>query len=229
MSKKEFIKTVNLKKVYKTEEGKVEVLKGINFSMEKGNMVAIMGPSGSGKSTFLHLLGGIDIPTDGKVFIDGKDLYKLNEDQKAYLRNKKIGFVFQFHYLLPEFTALENVMIPALLYENNEKEIKNRAINILEKLHLKDRLNHKPSQLSGGQQQRVAIARALINNPDIIIADEPTGNLDSENTKSVMEILKNLNRKNKVSIIIATHDVDIARYCNHTYYMKDGILYDTNS
>ena len=220
------IEAKNLKKVYKTDEGYVEALKGINFSMEKGDMVAVMGPSGSGKSTFLHLIGGIDIPTEGQVFIEGKDIYSMNEDKKAVFRNKTIGFIFQFHYLLPEFTALENVMIPKLLYENNEKKVKEEAIKILEKLNLGDRLNHKPSQLSGGQQQRVAIARALINKPSIIIADEPTGNLDSENSKVVMEILQSLNKENNVSIVIATHDVDIAKYCYHTYYMKDGLLYD---
>jgi lipoprotein releasing system ATP-binding protein len=224
-----FIEVKNLKKIYQTEEGKVEALKGVNFSMEKGDMIAIMGPSGSGKSTFLHLLGAIDIPTEGEIFIKGKNIYKMKDDEKATFRNKNIGFVFQFHYLLPEFTALENVMIPKLLYEKNEKEVRKNAIEILEKLNLGDRLNHKPSQLSGGQQQRVAIARALINNPDIIIADEPTGNLDSENTKTVMEIFKKLNTEKKVSIVIATHDIDIAKYCYHTYYMKDGVLYDNKT
>ena len=223
------IETKNLKKVYKTDEGYVEALKGINFSMEKGQMVAVMGPSGSGKSTFLHLLGGIDIPTEGQVLVNGKDIYSMKEDEKAVFRNKTIGFVFQFHYLLPEFTALENVMIPKLLYEKNEKKVKEEAVKILKKLNLGDRLNHKPSQLSGGQQQRVAIARALINNPSIIIADEPTGNLDSENTKIVMEILQSLNKEHNVSIVIATHDVDIAEYCYHTYYMKDGFLYDNKA
>lgn len=221
-----FIKVENLKKIYKTEEGQVEALKGINFQAEKGSMIAIMGPSGSGKSTFLHLIGAIDKPTEGKVFIDGKDIYSISEEQLALFRNKKLGFVFQFHYLLPEFTALENVAMPMLIYENNEKKAYEKAKDILKKLNLEDRLNHKPSQLSGGQQQRVAIARALINNPEIIIADEPTGNLDSENSRIVMEILKNLNKEHNVSIIIATHDIDIARYCNDIYYMKDGLLYD---
>lgn len=221
-----FIKTENLKKIYKTEEGYVEALKGINIEIEKGKMIAIMGPSGSGKSTFLHLLGGIDKPTEGKIFIKGKDLYKMSEKEIAHFRNKNLGFVFQFHYLLPEFTAIENVAIPAIISQKSEKEAIKKAKNILKNLNLEDRLYHKPSQLSGGQQQRVAIARALINNPEIIIADEPTGNLDSENSKIVMEIFKKLNKEYNVSIIIATHDIDIAKYCNHIYYMKDGLLYD---
>lgn len=221
-----FIKVENLKKIYKTEEGQVEALKGVNFKMDNGKMVAIMGPSGSGKSTFLHLLGAIDKPTEGKVYVEDKDIYKMSEKELAFFRNKKLGFVFQFHYLLPEFTALENVAIPKMIYEIDEKKAYLKAKDILEKLNLGNRLHHKPSQLSGGQQQRVAIARALINQPEIIIADEPTGNLDSENSKIVMEIMKKLNEEHNVSIIIATHDIDIAKYCNDIYYMKDGLIYD---
>jgi len=221
-----FVKAENLKKIYKTEEGYVEALKGVNIEIEKGKMIAIMGPSGSGKSTLLHLLGGIDKPTEGKVFIKGKDIYQMSEKEIAYFRNRNLGFVFQFHYLLPEFTALENVAIPAIISQKNEKVAIKKAKEILRKLKLEDRLYHKPSQLSGGQQQRVAIARAIINEPELLIADEPTGNLDSENSKIVMEILKNLNEEHNVSIIIATHDIDIAKYCSHIYYMKDGLLYD---
>lgn len=222
------LKAENIKKVFVGDNEKVEALKGVNFSLEKGEMVAIMGPSGSGKSTLLHILGTIDTPTEGKVYINDKDVFSLSEKQLARLRNKEIGFVFQFHHLLPEFTALENVALAYLLYKNNKKEAFKKAEEILTKLGLKDRLNHKPSQLSGGQQQRVAIARAIINRPSIIIADEPTGNLDSENSKKVMEILKELNEKDNVSIVIATHDIDVAKYCQYIYYMKDGLIFSKN-
>jgi len=225
----EVIKTVNLKKVFKKENENIEVLKGINFSLNKGDFVSIMGPSGSGKSTFLHIIGTIDTPTEGKVYINNEDVFSLNEKKLARLRNKEIGFVFQFHHLLPEFTTLENVALTHILYNKNKKEALEKAKEILVNLGLKDRLHHKPSELSGGQQQRVAIARAIINRPSIIIADEPTGNLDSENSKKVMEIFRTLNEKYNVSIVIATHDIDIAKYCHHIYYMKDGQLINKNS
>jgi len=214
----------NLKKVFKTEGQEVEALKGVNLKVQKGKMVAIMGPSGSGKSTLLHLLGTIDKPTEGKVFIDGEDVYNLPEKKLAKLRNKKIGFVFQFHHLLPEFTAVENVMMPSLLAGEPEKKAKEKAVSLLKRLGLENRLNHKPSQLSGGQQQRVAIARAVINKPIVILADEPTGNLDSENSQKVMEIFKELNKQYSVSIVIATHDEEVAGFCDEIRYMKDGIL-----
>jgi ABC-type lipoprotein export system ATPase subunit len=191
-------------------------------------MVALMGPSGSGKTTFLHILGTIDIPTQGKVYINDQDVFSLPQKKLAKLRNKEIGFVFQFHHLLPEFTALENTAFPYLIYNKNRKEAFQRAEEILVRLGLKDRLHHKPSQLSGGQQQRVAIARAVINKPSIILADEPTGNLDSENSEKVMKIFKELNEKDNVSIVIATHDVDVAKYCNDIYYMKDGLIMSKN-
>ncbi len=220
----EVIRTLNLRKVYLLENEKVEALKGINISVKQGEMIALMGPSGSGKSTMLHLLGGIDKPTDGKVFIKNKDIFSLNDKELSIFRNKHIGFVFQFHYLLPEFTVLENVMLPVQIY--NRKGAKEKAEKILRLLGLDHRLHHKPAQISGGEQQRTAIARAVVNEPDIILADEPTGNLDSENAKKVMEIFKKMNKENNVSIIIATHDPEVAGYCSKIFYLKDGQIQD---
>ncbi|WP_297454857.1 ABC transporter ATP-binding protein [Persephonella sp.] len=216
------IKTENLRKVYHLEGAEINALKGINLEIEDGEMVALMGPSGSGKSTLLHLLGGIDIPTGGKVFIKGKDIFHLPEKQLSRFRNENIGFVFQFHYLLPEFTALENVMLPAEIYK--KKEAEKKAKEILVRLGLEHRLEHRPSQMSGGEQQRVAIARAIINNPEILLADEPTGNLDSENSKIVMNILKEMNEKYSVTMVIATHDMEVAEYCSRIIKLKDGKL-----
>jgi ABC-type lipoprotein export system ATPase subunit len=218
------IKTENLKKIYFLEGAYIEALKGINIEIYKGEMVALMGPSGSGKSTLLHLVGGIDIPTEGKVYIHEVDIFSLNEKKLSIFRNENIGFVFQFHYLLPEFTALENVMFPLQIYSKRDAEKKAR--DILDKLGLSHRINHKPSQMSGGEQQRVAIARAIVNQPSVLIADEPTGNLDSRNTEIVMKILREMNDKDNVTIIIATHDMDVADYCKRRIYLKDGSLID---
>ena len=219
----EVLKAENLKKVYKLENEVVEALKGISFSLRRGEMIALMGPSGSGKSTLLHLLGGIDKPTEGKVLINGKDIFALDEKKLAVFRNRHIGFVFQFHYLLPEFSVLENVMLPMQIYSRGGED---RAKEILRLLGLEHRLNHKPAQISGGEQQRVAIARAVINEPDIILADEPTGNLDSKNAHRVMEIFTEMNHKKNVSIVIATHDREIAEYCSKIVYLKDGNIED---
>ncbi|WP_456393493.1 ABC transporter ATP-binding protein [Persephonella sp.] len=216
------IKTENLVKRYTLEGTFIEALKGINLTVEMGEMVALMGPSGSGKSTLLHILGGIDLPTEGRVYIDGQDIFSLGEKKLAKFRNEKIGFVFQFHYLLPEFTALENVMIPVQIY--NRDRAREKAEEILVRLGLQHRLNHKPSQMSGGEQQRVAIARAVVNQPSLILADEPTGNLDSKNTAVVMELLRELNEKNNVSMVIATHDREVAEYCDRIIFLKDGVL-----
>lgn len=214
----------NVKKVYKNAQEEVWALKGINLEIEKGQMIAVMGPSGSGKSTLLHIIGGIDYPTEGRVLINGQQINNLNDKQLSKFRNENIGFVFQFHYLLPEFTALENVMIPMEI--KGEKNVKEKAIDILTKFNLQHRLNHKPPQLSGGEQQRVAIARAVANQPSLLIADEPTGNLDSQNAKNVIMLFKELNEKKGMTIIIATHDIEIAKYCKYIYYMKDGMLAD---
>jgi len=222
------IQARGLRKVYKTEYEEVEALKGVDLDIKRGEIVAVMGPSGSGKSTLLHLLGGIDSPTAGKVYIDGKDIFKMKDTALARFRNKNIGFVFQFHYLLPEFTALENVLIPSQFYKyKREEESRERAVRLLRELNLGHRLEHRPSQLSGGEQQRVSIARAIINEPLIVIADEPTGNLDTGNARVVMEIFKRLNEKNGVSIIIATHDELVASYCSRIIKMKDGMIVST--
>lgn len=215
--------TKSIKKVYKTEGNSDTIaLKGVDLQIEKGDMVAIMGPSGSGKSTLLHIIGGIDIATSGEVLIEGTDIYKLEDKELSRFRNENIGFVFQFHYLLSEFTALENVAIP--LQIKGDKDAIKKATDILEKLGLGHRLNHKPPMLSGGEQQRVAIARAIVNNPKILIADEPTGNLDSENAKNVINLIKDISEKNLMTVIIATHDIEIAKYCRYIYYLKDGII-----
>ncbi len=221
-----FIVGKNLSKVYQLEGGeKVEALKGVNLEIRKGEMLALMGPSGSGKSTLLNLLGGIDKPTKGEVFINGKNINRMKDRELAKFRNKNIGFVFQFHYLLPEFTALENVIIPTQFYRYMKpKDAEKKARKLLSKLNLKDRVYHRPSQMSGGEQQRVAIARAVINEPEIILADEPTGNLDTANTEVVMDIFTELNREKNITIVIATHDDFVASFCNRIVKLKDGVI-----
>ncbi len=216
------IKVKNLKKVYKTDGGTVTALKGVNFEIKKGDMIAIMGPSGSGKSTLLHLIGGVDFPTEGDIFIAGRNINNFDDEKLSKFRNENIGFVFQFHYLLPEFTAFENVAIP--LQIANKKNFKDKVLETLTLLGLKERINHLPSELSGGEQQRVAIGRAIINNPKILIADEPTGNLDSENAKNVIMLFKKLNQEYNMTVIIATHDIEIAKYCNYIYFLRDGLI-----
>ncbi len=222
MDKKTILKAENLEKVYMSEGEPVRALKGINLEIPEGDMVAIMGPSGSGKSTLLHLLGGIDVPTKGTVKIENTDIFNLLEKDLAKFRNKNIGFVFQFHHLLPEFSALENVIMPLLIYKQKNAEKKGKEI--LQKLSLSHRINHKPSQLSGGEQQRVAIGRAIINNPKILLADEPTGNLDKKNTETVIKILKDMNHQFNTTIVLATHDIAVAKNCNYIYYIEDGLI-----
>lgn len=212
--------TLGLKKIYTGINSDTLALEGIDLEIEVGDMVAITGPSGSGKSTLLHIIGGIDNPTEGEVLVEGKNIFSLNDKELSKFRNENIGFVFQFHYLLSEFTALENVAIPLQL--KSDKLAMKKAEDLLIKLGLGDRLHHKPSMLSGGQQQRVAIARAIITKPKILIADEPTGNLDSKNAINVMELIKELSQKNGMTVIIATHDIEIAKYCRYIYYLKDG-------
>ena len=198
------------------------------MELRKDDVIAIVGPSGAGKSTLLHILGGIDKPSSGKVFLDSSDFYSLDDIKRAKFRNQKIGFVFQFYHLLPDFTALENVMLPALIKiresGGKKQEVKNRAEILLEDVGLGKRMHHRPSELSGGEQQRVAIARALVNNPKALLCDEPTGNLDSEMGLEILNILFNLNKKNKTAIVIVTHDKEIARRANRIVEMKDGVL-----
>ncbi len=212
----------NLHKIYKDGKEELHVLKGVSLELRKDEVVAIVGPSGAGKSTLLHILGGIDKPSSGKVFLDNSDFYNLDDVKRARFRNQKIGFVFQFYHLLPDFTALENVMLPGLIKAS--KNIKNMAEILLEDVGLRNRMHHRPGELSGGEQQRVAIARALINNPKVLLCDEPTGNLDSEMGLEILDILFGLNKKNKTAIVIVTHDKEIAKRAHRIVDMKDGKL-----
>ena len=201
--------------------GSLVVLKEINLNIKKGEFVAITGPSGSGKSTIMHLVGALDTPSYGNIYLKEKNIRKMSETSLAILRGKTIGFIFQQFNLLPTFSALENVMIPMELVDLPDKEAKNRAEKLLSSLGLGDRMNHKPTELSGGQQQRVAIARALANDPEVILADEPTGNLDSKTGKFVMDFLEKLNEKGK-TIILVTHELDLVSYASRVIYIKDG-------
>ncbi len=200
----------------------VEALKNVSLDIEQGEMVAIIGPSGSGKSTMMHILGGLDRPDSGEVFVDEESLSKLSQRKLADYRNKKIGFIFQTFNLQPDLTSIENVELPLIIAGKNSKERKKLAKEALTKVGLGDRLKHKPNELSGGQRQRVSIARALVNSPKIIFADEPTGNLDSKTGANVLELLKKLNKDEGVTIIIVTHDNDIAEQCDRIVRMKDG-------
>lgn len=202
----------------------LEVLKGIDFSCAKGEIVAIMGASGAGKSTLLQILGTLSTPDSGSLSIDGTDVLSLRGGELSAFRGRKIGFVFQFHHLLPEFTALENVMMPALIAGQPEKTARKRAGELLDELGLAERAEHKPSQLSGGEQQRVAIARALINDPAVIFADEPTGNLDSVTKKEIQQLFLDLRASHGQSIVIVTHDPELASACDRCLNMKDGLF-----
>lgn len=218
------IKLDNVWKIYKMGEVKVIALRGLNLEIKKGEFVAIMGPSGSGKSTAVNMVGALDIPTKGKIYLEKHDISKLTESDLAQIRGKKIGFIFQQFNLLNTLSALDNVALP-MVFQNIEKEKRiERATNILEKVDLGDRLDHKPTELSGGQQQRVAIARSLANDPEVILADEPTGNLDSTTGETVMSFLDNLNRKEGKTIIMVTHDKNIANHANRIEYLKDGMV-----
>ena len=214
------IEVKNLCKVYGSGETKVEALKNINLNIEQGEFVAIVGPSGSGKSTLLHLLGGVDKPSSGEVIIKGESIYKLKEKELSILRRRKLGFVFQFFNLIPVLTAEENIEMPVLLDGNKiDKKYMNELLKLL---GLEERRNHHPSELSGGQQQRVSIGRALANKPSIILADEPTGNLDSKNSKEVLELLKYCSKKYNQTLILITHDVNIAKSADRVVTIEDG-------
>lgn len=209
--------------IYKSY-GQIQVLKGLSLSVQPGEIVALFGSSGAGKSTFLQILGTLDQPDSGKIFFEGKEISALKESQKAKFRNQQLGFVFQFHHLLPEFTALENVCIPAWIDGKSYAAARKRASELLEMLHLSHRIGHMPSQLSGGEQQRVAIARALMNQPSLILADEPTGNLDSANANDIFNLVVSLSRELKVTFIIATHQEHFARSADRCIRMKDGLI-----
>jgi len=202
--------------------GELEILKGVDLEISEGEIVSIVGSSGAGKTTLLTILGTLDRPTSGEVLINNTAITGLNDKKLAMFRNQNIGFVFQFHQLLPEFTALENVCIPGLIAKRNRKELEHKANELLELFNLRDRLNHKPSELSGGEQQRVAVARALINNPKVIFADEPSGNLDSKNASELHQLFFTLRDAYKQTFVIVTHNNEFAKMADRTFTMRDG-------
>lgn len=218
------VKCSGLSKSYDDGVSKIDVLREVDLQVNAAEMVAIVGSSGSGKSTLLHLLGGLDKPTAGQVSIAGRDIFELGEVEKCRLRNQYLGFVYQFHHLLPEFTALENVCMPLLIGRAEPAEAKSKAEHLLELVGLKDRLQHKIGELSGGERQRVAIARALVANPLCVLADEPTGNLDPRNAEKVLELFFDLQKKYQTSVIIVTHDMGIAKKAQRAMRLEDGRL-----
>ena len=218
----EILRVENLNKSYGKGEAKVEALKNVNLSINKGEFVVIVGPSGSGKSTLLHLIGGVDKPTSGKVFINDVDIYNLKEKDLSIFRRRNVGLIYQFYNLIPVLSAKENILLPAEL--DNRKIDKEYLDDLLNTLGLKERENHLPNELSGGQQQRTSIGRALINRPAIVLADEPTGNLDSKNSKEVIELLKLSVKKYKQTLIMITHDINIALQAERVITIEDGII-----
>ena len=212
------LKCENINKFYQEGENQTQVLKGVSFSMEPAELVAIVGSSGSGKSTLLHTLGGLDQPSSGEVFINGQSLQKTSANELSALRNRYLGFVYQFHHLMADFTALENVMMPMLIGHQNKTEAKDRAEKMLSAVGL------SPSALSGGERQRVAIARALVNNPSLVLADEPTGNLDHKTTESIFELIQQLNQEQNIAFLLVTHDMGLAEKLSRRLVMQDGIL-----
>ena len=216
-----------LSKTFNDGRNQVEVLKGLDFSIHEGEFVSIIGASGSGKSTLLHILGGLDLPTSGDVILKGHALNKLNETKRGDLRNQYLGFVYQFHHLLSEFNAIENVSIPLLLRKDSTVEqAEQRAVDLLTKVGLKHRLTHTPGELSGGERQRVALARALVTNPAVVLADEPTGNLDRRTAFDTLDLLKDLRRDLNMSMLIVTHDEQLAQSADRILHMQDGLWID---
>lgn len=224
MKKKAIIRIEGVWKTYKMGEVEVHALRGMNFEVKKGEFVAIMGPSGSGKSTAVNMVGCLDVPTKGNIFLDGKNIAKMSESQLAQIRGRKIGFIFQQFNLIPSLTAKRNITLPMIFQGvSYEKRVK-RAEKLLRLVDLGDRMQHKPSEMSGGQQQRVAIARSLANDPEVILADEPTGNLDSETGKKVMDFLRQLNKKEGKTVIMVTHDPKLAKVADRIAHLKDGVI-----
>lgn len=216
------IKVVDLKKSFRMNGYTLNVLKGITLDIARGEMIAIVGASGAGKSTLLHMLGTLDRPTSGSVLFDGQDVFALPEDAQAEFRNKRIGFVFQFHHLLPEFTALENTFLPAMIQNRPEDDAQPEAIQLLTDVGLSERLHHKPGELSGGEQQRVAVARALMQRPDLVLADEPTGNLDTHTGEALFGLLRKLNKARGTTFIIVTHNDKLSAQADRIIRMEDG-------
>lgn len=212
------LSTKNIKKSY----GELQILKDVNIEISHAEIVSIVGASGAGKSTLLHILGTLERPDSGQLFIEGVDVLSLSASKMADFRNQKIGFIFQFHHLLPEFNALENVCVPSWIAGNSKKEAIKKATALLEHLQLQDRLDHKPSELSGGEQQRVAIARALINSPAIVLADEPTGNLDSQNSSAIFNMINALRNEFKQTFVLVTHNEELAALSDRSLRMQDG-------
>lgn len=219
----------NVSKFYQEGTQQTEVLKQVSFSMQPSELVAIVGSSGSGKSTLLHTLGGLDQPSSGEVFIKGQSLQQMTPNALAKLRNQYLGFVYQFHHLMADFTALENVMMPMLIGQQNKTEAQDRAEQILSAVGLQHRISHRPSALSGGERQRVAIARALVNNPALVLADEPTGNLDHKTTESIFELIQQLNQEKQIAFLLVTHDLSLAEKLNRRLIMQDGVLCEENA
>jgi len=216
------LRAERLKRVYVNGDDRVEALRSASLNLHKGEAVSIFGPSGSGKSTFLHLLGAFDRPTSGKVFFDGKDVFEMDDEELAEFRNREIGFVFQFHHLLPEFSAIENVALPLLIAKISRTEAFERANAVLVEVGLADRTDFLPVKLSGGEKQRVAVARALVHNPRLVLADEPTGNLDLETEREVMGVFTDLNDKLNVTFVIVSHNPIIKRFTDRQYNLIDG-------
>ncbi|MBN2054026.1 ABC transporter ATP-binding protein [bacterium] len=219
------IRCDHLERSFTIDGSVIEVLRGIDLEIAAGEILAVIGASGVGKSTLLHIIGLLDQPTAGAVFIGGRDAWQLNVNDRAALRNREIGFVFQFHHLLPEFTALENTMMPQLINRASKAQARDRATAILTEVGLAHRLGHKPTQLSGGEQQRVALARALVNEPRILLADEPTGNLDNTTSKGIHELLLTINRERRLTCILVTHNHDLAQLSDKTVRMVDGRIF----
>jgi lipoprotein-releasing system ATP-binding protein len=219
-----FLAVENIAKTFLAAERRIEVLKDVNLTVLRGNSVGILGVSGTGKSTLLHILGTLENPTEGHIHFEGTDVFSLSSDKKAVFRNRTIGFVFQFHYLLPEFTALENVMMPALIAREQKEKARERAKELLERVAVGHRLEHKPGELSGGEQQRVSIARALMMSPALLLADEPTGNLDPKTAGNIHDLILSLNEAEALTMIIVTHNPDLASRMDRTYTLIDGRL-----
>jgi lipoprotein-releasing system ATP-binding protein len=218
------LRASDLSKTFGRLPSQVEVLRGASLEIERGELVAVAGSSGSGKSTLLHILGGLMHPDAGRVELGGEDLYALGDRQRAHRRNRRVGFVFQMHHLLPEFTALENVVLPALIAKERETTARARALELLEAMGIAGRARHKPGELSGGEQQRVAVARALVNMPEVVLADEPSGNLDRDSSEALLRLLEQLSRERHQAVLVATHSPSLARRAQRTLVLSEGVL-----
>ncbi len=218
------IQARDLHKSFVIGRRELQVLRGINLDIARGELIAVVGASGAGKTTLLHIIGTLDRPTSGTVTFDGQDLFRLSESDLAEFRNQKVGFVFQFHHLLPEFTALENACLPALIQSRPRREVNGEASALLQEVGLGDRLHHKPGELSGGEQQRVAVARALMQRPDLVLADEPTGNLDTRTGEALFALLRELNRTRRTTFIIVTHNEKLSAQADRIVHIEDGCM-----